>query len=237
MDPSVKTVWSDSSSTWGRVPVRTCPLGGTRERQSSPRRHTLLAALPSSPPLPPPLSLSLSLSLSQKAQELNRSEHWNVGKWESNPRTEGDPAAPWKWSLRRLRRTRWDGENVFKSREMCFFFFFLFLWSCREVTWRRCGGGGTTCANTARTAAKSILTSCYLLFFFNIKLQTNWGSRALLEGTVSRSLSLFCGGEETFSESNMSWQAGSRCTHPHLVLPASLWRSLAEMSDPLQILQ
>ena len=104
--------------------------------------------------------------------------------------------------------------------------------------WREEGAvGGTTCANTARTPAKSILTSCYLLFFFNIKLQTNWGSRALLEGTVSRSLSLFCGGEETFSESNMSWQAGSRCTHPHLVLPASLWRSLAEMSDPLQILQ
>lgn len=76
--------------------------GSTQAGESSPRRHTLL--LPFAALRCPHPTLYLFISFGKRRKKW--SENWNVGKWESNPNTEGDPAKSWKWRLRRLRRSR-----------------------------------------------------------------------------------------------------------------------------------
>lgn len=93
---------------WGPLPVRTCPQIQVAHKrgESSPRRHTLLLRLYGAPS---PTSIAPSLSKSEGKSDL---ENWNVVKWESNPSTAGDLADPWKWRLRRLRRTGWGEKSL-----------------------------------------------------------------------------------------------------------------------------
>lgn len=204
MDPSVKSFWSDSSSTWGRVPVRTCPLGGTREGQSSRRRHTFCLLRPPSPPPRPPPRPPLSLSLPESAG-IKPTRTLKCRQMREQPAHWGRSCSTLEMTLARTAAHQVSWRKCLKVM-FYVFFFFLFLLSCREVTWRRCRG--TTCANMVRLIINTHHAHCafsllpcsqmqpkvfYLLlpgvffcFFvcFNIRLQTNWGRRAFLSWSL-----------------------------------------------------